>query len=142
MPIEVEPLAASVVLTALRALGSTDPKVRTGPMSKAGPLKTDQGNFIIDAPFQTLLLPQDKGATEPGHGKGWEVETLAKEIKLIEGVLSVGIFCGENGLEAAQAGRKTGGQKPIAAYFGMEDGGVVVRTAGSKGISTQEVPVK
>ncbi|MCJ1436492.1 ribose-5-phosphate isomerase rki1 [Xylographa pallens] len=142
VPIEVEPLAASVVLAALRALGSTEPKVRTGPMSKAGPLKTDQGNFIVDAPFRTLLLPQDEGSTEPGHGKGWEVEALAKEIKLIEGVLSVGIFCGENGHEAAKAGRKMGGQKPIAAYFGMEDGGVVVRSAGSKTVSTEEVPVK
>ena len=70
------------------------------------------------------------------------MEALAKEIKLIEGVLSVGIFCGENGQEAAKAGRKMGGQKPIAAYFGMEDGGVVVRSAGSKTVATEEVPVK
>ncbi|MCJ1391579.1 ribose-5-phosphate isomerase rki1 [Xylographa bjoerkii] len=142
VPIEVEPLAASVVLSALRALGSTGPKVRTGPMSKAGPLKTDQSNFIIDAPFQTLLLPQDKESTDSGHSKGWEVEALAKEIKLIEGVLSVGIFCGENGQEAEKAGKKMGGQKPIAAYFGMEDGGVVVRSAGSKTVSTDEIPVE
>ncbi|MCJ1399749.1 ribose-5-phosphate isomerase rki1 [Xylographa trunciseda] len=142
VPIEVEPLAASVVLAALRALGSPEPKVRTGPMSKAGPLKTDQSNFIIDAPFETLLLPQDEGAAGPGRGKGWEVEALAKEIKLIEGVLSVGIFCGENGQEAAEAGKKMGGQKPIAAYFGMEDGSVVVRRAGSGTVTTEEVPVK
>ena len=49
---------------------------------------------------------------------------------MIEGVLSVGIFSGENGEEALRAGRKTGGQKPIAAYFGMEEGGVFVRRAG------------
>ena len=49
---------------------------------------------------------------------------------MIEGVLSVGIFTGENGQEAAAAGRKAGGQKPVAAYFGMEDGGVFVRRAG------------
>lgn len=66
-------------------------------------------------------------------GKGedgkWDVETLAREIKLIEGVLSVGLFVGQNGLQAQKAGQKKGGQKPVAAYFGMEDGSVEVRNA-------------
>ena len=66
-------------------------------------------------------------------GKGedgvWEAETLAKEIKMIEGVLSVGLFVGMNGYQAREAGKAMGGQKPVAAYFGMEDGSVVVRTA-------------
>ncbi|MCJ1472411.1 ribose-5-phosphate isomerase rki1 [Lambiella insularis] len=146
VPIEVEPLAAGVVIDALRTLGSRDPKLRTSPMFKAGPLQTDQSNFIVDAPFPTLLLPQDVDASKPGtSGKGeggvWEVETLAKEIKLIEGVLSVGIFSGKNGQEAAEAGKKMGGQKPIAAYFGMEDGEVIVRKAGERRVSIEEVPV-
>jgi len=131
IPIEVEPLAAAVVLEALRALGSIDPFVREGHLAKAGPIKTDQDNFIVDAPFKTLLTPEDvqKGADGSGKDGVWEVETLEKEIKLIEGVLSVGLFVGWNGIEAAAAGKKMGGQKPVAAYFGMLDGEVVVRKA-------------
>lgn len=45
----------------------------------------------------------------------------------MEGVLSVGLFVGENGAQAAKTGK--GGQKPVAAYFGMEDGSVAVRNA-------------
>ena len=46
---------------------------------------------------------------------------------MIEGVLSVGIFGGMNGLQAQKKGMRRGGEKPVAAYFGMEDGSVVVR---------------
>jgi len=145
-------------------------------MDKAGPLKTDQANFIIDAPFPTLLLPKDStthnapstenpsststtqtptptttapaptpappvqtsssspnplpSTSSPPNAHPWHPSTLARAIKLIEGVLSVGLFVGENGDEAAAAGRKSGGQKPVAAYFGMADGGVVVRRGG------------
>ena len=158
IPIEVEPLAANTVLQALERLGSLSPILREGHIAKAGPIKTDQDNFIIDAPFATLLLPSDlppgqqimqsSGAgvigvgggieglgmnlNELGRGKGgqWLVEELAKEIKMIEGVLSVGLFCGVNGQEVLAKGGKTGGQKPVAAYFGMANGDVVVRRAG------------
>ena len=58
------------------------------------------------------------------------VEELAREIKLIEGVLSVGLFCGVDGEEVLKQGGKTGGQKPVAAYFGMANGDVVIRRAG------------
>lgn len=105
-------------------------------------MKTDQDNFIVDAPFPTLLLARDiqssPSPSSPSDGKAnaddkgkdgkWEVETLAREIKLLEGVLSVGLFVGFNGEQAAERGMKTGGQKPVAAYFGMEDGGVVIRS--------------
>ena len=57
----------------------------------------------------------------------WEVESLAREIKMMEGVLSVGLFIGMNGLQAVKGGLRKGGQKPVAAYFGREDGSVVVR---------------
>lgn len=153
IPIEVEPLAANTVLSALERLGSTGPVLREGPLSKAGPIKTDQDNFIIDAPFSTLLLqadlppgqqmisPRVKGEGveglgmingEVGRGKGgqWLVEELAREIKLIEGVLSVGLFCGVNGEEVLAKGGSSGGQKPVAAYFGMPNGDVVIRRAG------------
>ena len=114
-------------------MGSSDPKVRSSDtkIEKAGPLKTDQSNYIVDAPFPTLLLPSDIKGSEDGRSKDgkWEVETLAKEIKMIEGVLSVGLFVGFNGEEAAAKGLKKGGQKPIAAYFGMQDGDVFIRTS-------------
>jgi ribose 5-phosphate isomerase A len=117
--------------------------VRTGTLSKAGPLKTDQDNFIVDAPFQPLMIPKDiqkanslhethQGPSGQGEGGKWEVERLTREIKMIEGVLSVGIFSGEDGVEAQARGAKLGGQKPVAAYFGMTDGGVVLRTKGKE----------
>jgi len=129
IPIEVEPLAAGSVLSTLRSLGSKSPVIRTGPMDKAGPLKTDQANFIIDAPFHTLRIQKDlEEKKELGEGE-WEVEEIGTKIKLIEGVLSVGIFSGENGEEAIASSKgRMGGQKPVAAYFGMADGGVVVRS--------------
>ncbi|KAL8802975.1 MAG: hypothetical protein Q9182_003463 [Xanthomendoza sp. 2 TL-2023] len=141
IPIEAEPLAAHSVLEALTALGSNEATIRSGAVEKTGPLKTDQDNFIIDAKFPHPLLPrplpsqdaqQQQQQTSRVDGQ-WDVESLAKAIKQIEGVLSVGLFCGLNGFEAAQAGKTIGGQKPTAAYFGMEDGSVVVRKAGEEG---------
>lgn len=142
VPIEVEPLAVRTVMSALKGLGSSAPFVREGHMQKAGPIKTDQDNFIVDAPFPPLLLSSDieqaakqgikelKGRGEDGQ---WEVQALAKEIKAIEGVLSVGLFVGENGVQAKARGKIAGGQKPIAAYFGMEDGSVAVRVTQDDG---------
>ena len=141
IPIEVEPLAANKVLSKLRTLGSPKPVLREGHIMKAGPVKTDQDNFIIDAPFTALIIASDIAAAKEegkvifGRGEGgvWEVETLALAIKALEGVLSVGIFSGLNGLQAAGVGDGTGGQRPIAAYFGMSDGTVVVRVADGGG---------
>ena len=102
-------------------------------MEKSGPIKTDQDNFIVDAKFKHPLHPRAttaEGVQGTGEDTQWTVEALAKEIKQIEGVLSVGLFCGLNGFEAKDAGKKIGGQKPVAAYFGMEDGSVVIRKAG------------
>jgi ribose 5-phosphate isomerase A len=137
IPIEVEPLAVNVVRSQLiHDLGSGPPEVRRGQVQKAGPMKTDQGNYIIDAPFPPLLLPSDIQAKGPDFvmGKnGWEVQALSSRIKNIEGVLSVGIFAGENGEQALARGIKMGGQKPAIVYFGMQDGSVVVkRAAGEK----------
>lgn len=147
IPIEVEPLATDVVLSALRELGSTRPVLREGHIMKAGPIKTDQDNYLVDAPFPTLLLPADiqqhlsnHGTQKLLEGKGvdgvWEVANLAREIKSIEGVLSVGLFVGENGVQALKRGARRGGQKPLAAYFGMEDGSVVVREANEDGTAS------
>lgn len=142
IPIEVEPLAVTTVISALKRLGSSAPFVREGHIQKAGPIKTDQDNFIIDAPFPSLLLHTDieqaaKQGVKQLRGQGedgqWEVQALAKEIKALEGVLSVGLFVGENGLQAKARGKIAGGQKPIAAYFGMADGSVAVRVTQDDG---------
>jgi len=103
-------------------------------MAKAGPIKTDQDFFIIDAPFpHPLLIAEDVAKGEVGNGEDgkWEVEKLARAIKDINGVLGVGIFCGPTGPEAQAAG-VVGGQRPIACYFGMADGSVTLRRAREK----------
>lgn len=144
IPIEVAPIAARQVLTRLRELGSPSPHLREGHIPKAGPLKTDQDFFIIDAPFSPLLISSDLSpttatnnshppASAEGLGKDniWEVSHLANAIKGIEGVLEVGIFSGRTGPEAMEAGT-VGGQRPVACYFGMADGSVTVRKANPK----------
>ncbi|KAF2682074.1 ribose-5-phosphate isomerase [Lentithecium fluviatile CBS 122367] len=138
IPIEVAPISVPTVLRSLRTLGSTKPELRTTLLEKSGPLKTDQDFFIIDAPFDKLLIAED---VEAGKGKGdgsdgtWEVNKLSAAIKGLTGVLEVGIFSGLNGPDAealrSTDGVKTvtSGQKPVAVYFGMADGSVEVRTA-------------
>jgi ribose 5-phosphate isomerase A len=129
------------VLRLLHTLGSSNPKLRTTLLEKSGPLKTDQDFFIIDAPFPPLLTASDVAA---GKGKGdgsdgtWEVNNLSKAIKKLTGVLEVGIFSGLNGVEAEALSKQKvsaevvyGGQKPVAVYFGMQDGSVVKRAAKS-----------
>ncbi|KAK2855693.1 hypothetical protein FQN49_004939 [Arthroderma sp. PD_2] len=128
IPIEVAPLAARRVIGELKVLGSPDPLLRQNPVEKAGPLKTDQAFLIVDAPFPSLLLQTDIAAGEKAEGGVWEVEALAKAINAITGVLEVGLFCGPTGPQAQASGR-VGGQKPVAAYFGMTDGTVTSKRA-------------
>jgi len=130
IPIEVAPIAVYRVLKKLKEMGSIDPNIRHNKDIKAGPLKTDQGFYIIDAPFPPLLTSADVQAGKDGSGKAgvWEVETLSKKIKEIVGVLEVGIFSGATGPQARAVGG-VGGEKPVAAYFGMPDGSVIVRHA-------------
>ncbi|KAG6132338.1 hypothetical protein E4U22_008480 [Claviceps purpurea] len=134
IPIEVLPLAAPDVLRRLRAMGSSDPVVRLGLPSKAGECVTDNGMWIIDAPFTPLLLPKDlTSAQESGSGRGkdgiWEVQALAEELLRIPGIVEIGLFYGLNGVEAAELGKGLQAQKPVAAYFGMADGQVEVQHA-------------
>jgi len=96
IPIEVVPFAWSKVHLGLKNLGSTKPSLRMGK-AKAGPVVTDNGNFIIDAPF-----PQEK-MTDP--------RSLLTAIKMITGVVEVGLFV----------------SMARGAYFGHEDGSVVMR---------------
>ncbi len=123
----------------LRSLGSRTPTgagpfIREGALVKAGPIKTDQDFFIIDAPFpHPLLIGEDLANGQGGDGIDgvWEVEKLARTIKDINGVLAVGLFCGPTGPEA-KAAEVVGGQRPIACYFGMPDGSVTLRRARDK----------
>lgn len=129
IPIEVVPLAAPRVLTQLKLLGSPAPFIRVTP-GIGNHLKTDQSLFIVDAPFPPLLLPEDiaAGKTEDRVNGVWSVDNLAAKIKQIQGVLEVGIFSGKTGPQA-QATGGIGGQKPVAAYFGMPDGSISAKTA-------------
>lgn len=130
IPIEVAPIAAFRVLAKLKELGSVNPVIRTMADEKQGPRKTDQDFFLIDAPFPQLLTKADIAAGKGGDGKEgvWEVNELAQKIVQIVGVLEVGIFSGLTGPQAAATGG-VGGQRPVAAYFGMPDGSVSSRTA-------------
>ncbi len=131
IPIEIMPKAAPRVKRVLITLGSPDPKIRQGGTAKAGPIVTDNSMWIIDAPFPPLLVPSDLKDGNKGDGENgrWEVHALGQRLKLIEGVFEVGIFSGRNGLQVAESGEEGGGQKPVAAYFGMENGEVQVRDA-------------
>lgn len=131
IPIEIVPLAAPTVKRILITLGSTEPRIRQGGSAKAGPVVTDNGNWIIDAPFPPLLIPSDLKDGDKGDGEHgtWEVNALARRLKMTVGILEVGLFHGRNGIQTAKTNEEGGGQKPVAAYFGMENGDVEVRTA-------------
>lgn len=50
IPVEVAPFAYARVLQNLRLLGSPNAVLRMAK-AKAGPVVSDNGNFVIDAPF-------------------------------------------------------------------------------------------
>ena len=126
IPIEVLPMAAPRVLDELQRMGSLNPRIRPGLPGKAGAIVTDNGMWIIDAPFAPLLLARDlESGNQTGSGAGgvWTVDALADRLIKVPGVAETGLFYGKNGLEVA-----SGAQKPVAAYFGMADGTVQVKT--------------
>lgn len=122
IPIEVLPMAAPRVLDELKRLGSIEPKVRPGLPGKAGAVVTDNGMWIVDAPFKPLLAETQEGKTD-GEDGVWTVDGLADRLVKIPGVAEIGLFYGKSGLEV-----ESGAQKPVAAYFGMADGSVKVQT--------------
>lgn len=77
-----------------------------------------------------MLIKKDIEEGAEGNGKDgvWAVDVLARKINEIAGVLEVGIFYGQTGPQATAAGG-AGGQRPVAAYFGMPDGSVSIRKA-------------
>jgi len=96
--VEVAPFAYAKVLQNLVLIGSQTPVLRMGK-AKAGPVVSDNGNFIIDAPFSAEDLKDPM--------------RILKLIKMLTGVVEVGLFC-----HMAQA-----------AYFGNADGSLTVRWA-------------
>ncbi|KAF8154592.1 ribose 5-phosphate isomerase A-domain-containing protein [Crassisporium funariophilum] len=97
VPIEVVPFAYAKVLQNLHlAMESPRASLRMA-VKKAGPVVTDNGNFIIDAPF-------DRKHMEDPY-------VIMAQIKMLTGVVEVGLFC----------------HMAKAAYFGNEDGSVTVR---------------
>jgi ribose 5-phosphate isomerase A len=101
VPIEVAPFAYAKVLQNLVLLGSLKPLLRMAT-AKAGPVVSDNGNFVIDAPF------------DEDHMK--DPYTLLTRLKMLTGVVEVGLFC-----HMAQA-----------AYFGNQDGSLTVKWANGK----------
>lgn len=69
IPIEVVPPAATYVLARLTALGAVAPAIRMGGTSKAGPCITDNGNFIIDAPFPDGFIPSSSSSSRLSPSK-------------------------------------------------------------------------
>lgn len=92
IPIEVVPLAHTKVALDLTKLGAKSVTLRQGGKAKAGPVVTDNGNFILDAYF---------GEIDPK-----EVQLLHKKIKLLVGVLETGLF---SNCEAVYIGDADGG---------------------------------
>jgi ribose 5-phosphate isomerase A len=78
IPIEVVDLAFPKVQADLKRLGAKASVLRQGGKAKAGPVITDNGNFIIDADF---------GQVDPE-----KVPQLHDSIKRLLGVVDTGIF--------------------------------------------------
>jgi ribose 5-phosphate isomerase A len=101
VPIEVAEFAWSKVQRQLVKLGSTNAALRMGK-AKAGPVVTDNGNFVIDAQFDEKFMNQP--------------DELLKTIKLLTGVIEVGLFT----------------NMCQAAYFGNDDGTITAKQVGGK----------
>jgi len=111
VPVEIVPLAHTKVLNDLLNLGAPNPQLRMGGKAKAGPILTDNGNFIIDAHFGEIAAP----------------EILAAEIKKLVGVVEVGLFI--NMANAAYFGNE-GNPVSRACFLLMLDGSVTVQERG------------
>ncbi|GEQ70692.1 hypothetical protein JCM33374_g4371 [Metschnikowia sp. JCM 33374] len=76
VPIEIVPNAYAKVTLDLKNLGAKNVDLRQGGKSKAGPVITDNHNFLIDADFGAISDPQ----------------TLHNKIKSLCGVVDTGLF--------------------------------------------------
>ncbi|KAF8066754.1 ribose 5-phosphate isomerase A-domain-containing protein [Lyophyllum atratum] len=96
VPVEVVPFSYAKVLHNLKQIGSPNATLRMA-IKKAGPVVTDNANFIIDAPFSREYMMNS-------------FDLMAK-IKMLTGVVEVGLFC----------------HMAKAAYFGNADGSVTIK---------------
>jgi len=78
VPVEVVPMAVKKVAAELKALGAVAVVLRDGAKVKAGPVVTDNGNFVLDAYF---------GEIQPAN-----VQSLDTSIKRLVGVVETGLF--------------------------------------------------
>ena len=83
--------------------------------AKAGPVVSDNGNFIIDAPFPEELM-RDPYTVRATATAGSETLTLRAlqlltRIKMLTGIVEVGLFC----------------HMAKSAYFGNQDGSVTIK---------------
>ena len=77
VPLEVVPLAVPAVINRIGAMGGkTEMRISSFGVGHSGPAITDQGNFVLDALFETIDDPK----------------AMEKELNLIPGVLENGIF--------------------------------------------------
>lgn len=78
VPIEVIGMAYRKVTADLYKLGAKNVTLRMGGKAKAGPIVTDNGNFVLDADF---------GRIEPEN-----IAKLDRDIKTLVGVVETGLF--------------------------------------------------
>ncbi|KAF9074730.1 ribose-5-phosphate isomerase [Rhodocollybia butyracea] len=107
VPIEVVPFAYAKVLQNLHQVLNCPKASLRMAVAKAGQVVTDNGNFIIDAPFESERMK--------------EPYTIMAQIKMLTGVVEVGLFC----------------HMARAAYFGNQDGSVTIKWNDGK---IQEIP--
>ncbi|CAG8749602.1 ribose-5-phosphate isomerase [Gigaspora rosea] len=103
IPIEVIPFCYALAYNSLKLLGCQKLNLRMAK-NKAGPVITDNGNFVIDAYFGKL-----DGQQSLGNDNFMFINSpseVLKRIKLLTGVVEVGLFVGMAEI----------------AYFGEEDG--------------------
>lgn len=96
IPIECSPIAYVPIKSKIEKLFGGELKLRMA-VAKAGPVVTDNGNFLLDWYFE--------GSSET------DFNNINRVIKMIPGVVDTGLFIG----------------MATKAYFGMPDGSVVER---------------
>lgn len=97
VPIEIVPNSYSKIIQELsKKLAAKNVDLRQGGKAKAGPIITDNNNFLLDADFGEIEIEK--------------VEKLHEQIKLLVGVVETGLFT----------------NMADKAYFGEEDGSVSV----------------
>jgi len=112
VPLEVIPLAYAPIKRRIEQLEGGDAQLRMASR-KAGPVVTDNGNFILDWTF-----PKTVASGRPRTTNEWQ--ELNIRLKMIPGIVETGLF-----LKNAQA-----------AYFGQAGGGVTEKkAAGDRRIS-------